>query len=396
MIAYLDMPSGISGDMLLGCLSDAGWPLDELQQIPARLGLPADACVIQRNEVVRGALRATAVTVDAPEQDTHRHLSHIEELIGNSDLSQPVKDKATAVFRRLARAEARVHGTTVEQIHFHEVGAVDAIVDIVGVCAGMYALGIDELYASSFPLGGGWTNSAHGRIPLPAPATLELLAEANAPTRPAPGPGELVTPTGAALICELAEFGQPALRLSRIAVGAGAKEFDWPNVARMWFGTADRGNVEFAVLETNIDDMNPELYQPVREALVRSGALDVWTTSVQMKKGRPGTVLSVLAPVEIEQALSETMIQETTTLGVRAFRVHRYEASRTFETINTEYGPVRVKLKWAHGVLLGAKPEYDDCVRLAAELDIPARIVVERAHSVAQSQFGLGVVGKQK
>lgn len=390
MIGYLDLPSGISGDMFLGCLVDAGWSLEELQRIPARMGLPEDACTIGREDVMRGALRATLVKVDTAETDTHRHLSDIVQLIECADLSSNVCKWSVAVFRRLAQAEAKVHGAGVDEVHFHEVGAVDAIVDIVGVCAGLEALDIRTLHASALPLGPGWTNSAHGQIPLPAPATLELLAAANAPTRPAPGPGELVTPTGAALLCELAEFRQPSMNLQKIAVGAGAKQFDWPNVARLWLGHAESRADNFVVLETNIDDMNPELFPAVRSALVEHGAIDVWTSSVQMKKGRPATVLSVLAAAEQEECVAETMLQQTTTLGVRVQGVRRYEAERNFESVETEYGPVTVKLKRWNGRLLGVKPEYDDCERLAQQHDVPVRVVVEDAQAIANRQFRPG------
>ena len=391
MIAYLDIPSGISGDIFLSCLVDVGWPLEELQDIPRRLGLPSDACLVGREEVLRGAMRATHVTVDTPESHVHRHLADIEGMIAGADLPETVKETSVAVFTRLARAEAHVHGTTADHVHFHEVGAVDAIIDIVGVCAGLHALGIDTLFASPFPLGDGWTNSAHGRIPLPAPATLELLAEADAPTTPAPGPGELVTPTGAALLCELAQFRQPSFRLQRIGIGAGSKEFAWPNVARLWLGAQGDQADEYVVLETNIDDMNPELFPAVRHALERGGALDVWTTPVQMKKERPATMLSVLAPAAMERILSEIIVRETTTLGVRAHRVRRYEAKRTSESLQTEYGPVCVKLKWMQDNVLGAKPEYEDCVRLADKHDVPVRVVLEAAQAAANARFRPGM-----
>lgn len=395
MIGYLDLPSGISGDIFLGCLVDAGWPLEELQQIPLRLKLPLESCRIGQADVMRGALRATHVTVDAAEEYVHRHLSDIAALIEASDLPEPVQARAVAVFARLARAEAKVHGTTVEQIHFHEVGAIDAIVDIAGVCAGLDALGIDSLYASALPLGHGWTNSAHGRIPLPAPATLELLAEANAPARPAPGPGELVTPTGAALICELAVFRQPEMRVRRVAVGAGSKEFDWPNVARLWLGDATSADAALVILETNIDDMSAELYPAVQDALVRAGALDVWSTAALMKKGRPASVLSALVPVDRERSVADAMLRETTTLGVRVHGVQRHEAERDFATVETEYGQVSVKLKRVQGELLGVKPEYEECARLAEAHGVPVRVVVERAQAAANRQYGPGL-GSQR
>ena len=382
MIAYLDLPSGISGDMFLGCLVDAGWPVAALEATIDQLGLPAGTWTLEQKTVMRGPLRATLVDVRAVVGDAHRHLHHIRALIEQSSLPVPIQERALAVFARLAAAESNVHGSTLEEVHFHEVGAIDAIIDIVGVCAGLTALGVERLYASGAPLGEGWTNSAHGRIPLPAPATLALLTAVNAPTRPAPGPGELVTPTGAALLAELAIFHQPRMRLQRIGIGAGQKEFAWPNVARLWLGEpVDEG--QLIQIETNIDDMNPELYAAVSEQLFAGGALDVWMTPIQMKKGRPALLLSVLAPASREQVLAEILLQETTTLGLRVHTVHRHEAQRDFVTVETRYGAVPIKRKWLHNRVVGMKPEYDACLRLAEQQQVPVRVVYEAAVAVA-------------
>lgn len=382
MIAYLDLPSGISGDMFLGCLVDAGWPVAALQATIEQLGLPAGSWTLQQSTVMRGPLRATLVDVRAVVGDAHRHLHHIRDMISQSTLPQPIQARAIAVFTRLATAEANVHGSTLEEVHFHEVGALDAIIDIVGVCAGLAALGVERLYASGAPLGEGWTNSAHGQIPLPAPATLALLTAANAPTRPAPGPGELVTPTGAALLAELATFQQPRMKLQRIGIGAGQKEFAWPNVARLWLGEpVDEG--QLIQLETNIDDMNPELYAAVSEQLFAAGALDVWLTPIQMKKGRPAVLFSVLAPASREQVLAEILLQETTTLGLRVHTVHRHEAQRDFVTVETPYGTVPIKRKWLYNRVVGVKPEYEVCLRLAQAQQVPVRTVYEAASAVA-------------
>ncbi|MCX6046396.1 MAG: nickel pincer cofactor biosynthesis protein LarC [Chloroflexi bacterium] len=382
MIAYLDMPSGISGDMFLGCLIDAGWPLAALQATIEQMALPAGLWSVQADTVMRGALRATLVNVQAAEGDQHRHLSDVGQIIQAGQLPATVQNRAMAVFTRLAQAEASVHGTTVEEVHFHEVGALDAIIDIVGVCAGLHALGIEQLYASGVPLGEGWTMTAHGRVPLPAPATLNLLAAAQAPTRPAPGPGELVTPTGAALLAEFAIFTQPRMQLQRIGMGTGQKDFAWPNVARLWLGEAvDSG--QLVQIETNIDDMNPELYAAVSQNLFAAGALDVWTTPIQMKKGRPGLLLSVLVAAAKETTLADLLLRETTTLGVRVHHVHRHIARREFATVQTTFGAVQVKLKWVNGELLGAKPEYEDCLRLANEYHVPVRQVYEATQAAA-------------
>jgi uncharacterized protein (TIGR00299 family) protein len=394
MIAFLDAPSGISGDMFLGCLVDAGWPLSELHAVVTTMGLSEDDWRITQTEVMRGPLRATLVDVEAHEGHVHRHLSDIRTIINETDLSPTIKANAIAVFTRLAEAEAEVHGMPVESVHFHEVGAIDAIIDIVGVCAGIEALGIQRLYAGSLPLGPGWTQSAHGRIPLPAPATLNLLAAANAATRPAPGPGELVTPTGAALICELANFSQPPMRLEKIAIGAGQKEFEWPNIARLWLGKPESPprdhsphGKKLIQIETNIDDMNPEFYGHVVDQLFAAGALDVWMTPIQMKKQRPGTLLGVLARSEDEDPLSDLILRETTTLGVRIHSVHRHEAERELRTVNTEWGPVRVKLKFVGKKLVGIKPEHDDCRQLATENEIALQAVYETAKENAKHQW---------
>ena len=398
-LAYLDTPSGISGDIFLGCLVDAGWPAAALQTTVEALNLPAASWRIRAQTVMRSSLRATLISVDVTAEETQRHLSDIKEIIETARLPAGVKRRACAVFARLAAAEAHIHDTTPDSVHFHEVGALDAIIDIVGVCAGLHDLAIEPLCASALPLGPGWTGSMHGPLPLPAPATLELLAAVDAPTVPAPGPGELVTPTGAALLSELAEFRRPAMRLRRIGYGAGQKVFDWPNVARLWLGEetteatrkTDRAASDaLVIIETNIDDMSPELYEPVQRRLFDGGALDVWTTAIAMKKGRPGTKLSVLAAEADEHALASLLLRETTTLGVRVYPVRRHIAEREMETVATAYGPVRVKLKRLGGQIVGAKPEFEDCRRLAAASAAPLPTVYAAAQSAASSRIIAG------
>ncbi|HEX2971286.1 MAG TPA: nickel pincer cofactor biosynthesis protein LarC [Tepidisphaeraceae bacterium] len=438
MIGYLDLPSGISGDMFLGCLVDAGWPIDQLRDTLQRLNLPAHSWSVEARSVMKGALRATLVDVQVAEgpdahhhppaveqghshshdhphhphehahhdhshshsptpaehHHAHRNLSDVRAIIEAADLPAAVKARAIAVFTRLAVAEAKVHGSTLDQVHFHEVGALDAIVDIVGTVAGVHALGIDQLYASAIPLGDGWVKTAHGQLPLPAPATLELLAGASVPTRPAPGPGELVTPTGAALLAELATFQQPAMRIQKIALGAGQRELSWPNIARLWLGTAPSvaepvpaSTAPFVQIETNIDDMNPQLYGAISDRLFAAGARDVWLTPMQMKKGRPGVTLSVLADAEHERTLAELVLAETTTLGVRVHPMHRYEARREMRTVETAFGAIPVKLKWVGDKLCGAMPEYEDCRRCAESHHLPVRMVYEAALAAAHDAF---------
>jgi uncharacterized protein (TIGR00299 family) protein len=378
MLAYLDLPSGLSGDMFLACLLDAGWPPASLRRVLEQMELPSHNWSVQTESVMRGPLRAMLVHVQVQEGGQHRHLSDVRRIIEAARLPAPVVRRAVGVFTRLAEAEAAVHGIAVEDVHFHEVGALDAIVDIVGVCAGLHELGVTALFASAVPLGEGWVNSAHGRIPAPAPATLALLARVNAPTRPAPGPGELLTPTGAALLAEFATFQQPHMHLQRIGVGAGQKDFSWPNVARLMLGEPVESG-SYVQIETNIDDMNPELYAAVSQSLFAAGALDVWFTPIQMKKGRPGVLFSVLAPAGRETALAGILLRETTTLGVRVHAVHRHEARRTFAAVQTDYGEIQVKLKWIDDAVAGAKPEYEDCLRVAQARGVPVRLVYEAA-----------------
>ena len=391
-LAYLDTPSGISGDIFLGCLVDAGWPLASLRAAVESLNLPDGSWRIHAQSVSQGSIRATRIHVEAADEAAERRLAKVSEILEAASLPDQVTRRARAVFSRLAAAEAKIHGTRPEEVHFHEVGALDAIIDIVGVCAGLHDLEIETLYASALPLGPGWGSSMHGRIPLPAPATLELLAAVGAPTAPAPGPGELVTPTGAALLAELAQFRQPELHLRRIGYGAGQKVFDWPNVARLWIGeefgeaavqTAREPTESLVVIETNIDDMNPELFEPVQRRLFDAGALDVWTTAIGMKKSRPGTLLRVLAPPALEPALAALLLRETTTLGVRVHPVRRHVAERDATTVATPFGPVRVKVKRVEGKAVGAKPEFDDCQALAAATGTPLPAVYAAALAAA-------------
>jgi uncharacterized protein (TIGR00299 family) protein len=388
MIAYLDLPSGISGDIFIGCLLDAGWPLERLRAAIGLLKVPAEEYALNATTVMKGPLRATLADIQTTEAEAHRHLGDIEGIINASDLPAIVKQNAMAVFTRLADAEAKVHGTTRDKIHFHEVGAMDAIIDIVGACAGLHDLGIAKLYASPLPLGAGWANTAHGKIPLPAPATLELLAAAKAPVRPAPGPGEWVTPTGAALVAQLATFGQPPMTLEKIGTGAGRKDAPWPNVARLWLGQplGTPGKGEMVQLETNIDDMNPQLYSAVSDKLFAAGAKDVWFTPIHMKKNRPAVMLSALAPAAMEEPLAHMIMQETTTLGVRVHALdHRHEARREMRDVQTPWGTVRAKVKFLNEHPAGITPEYDDCKALADKHNLPLKQVLDAANAAAQA-----------
>lgn len=366
MIAYFDCFSGLSGDMALGALVDAGLPLETLQEQLARLGLTGYRLAAHRRQDYGISGTRVEVLVDTASQP-ERRLAEIVSLLETSRLEPAVVARARAVFERLARAEARVHGVRPEEVHFHEVGAADAIVDIVGVVAGLQALGVTRVFASSLPLGGGAVQTRHGLLPLPAPGTLEILAEVGAPTRPVATDRELVTPTGAALLAELATFEQPPLRIRRVGYGYGRHQLPWPNCARLWLGEPEQVPAireELAVLETNLDDMTPEQLGYVMERLFAAGALDVYFQPLYMKKNRPGVLLGVIArPVQVT-TLTALVLAETSTLGVRVSRLERYAAERVERSVETPFGTVRVKVKrLADREVLA--PEYEDAARLA-------------------------------
>ncbi|HEY3081697.1 MAG TPA: nickel pincer cofactor biosynthesis protein LarC [Chloroflexota bacterium] len=368
MIAYLDCYSGISGDMALGALVDAGLDLDELRGALARL--PVEGYRLEAAHLVSHGIGGTRLSVVLEETaQTHRHLAEIEALIGRAGLADAVKARAVAVFRRLAEAEARVHGEPVERVHFHEVGALDAIVDVVGTVWGLARLGVETVYVSPLPTGSGKVRSAHGLIPVPAPATLELARRAGAPLVPSTADAELTTPTGAALATTLGTFRQPAMAVERIGYGFGRKELPWANALRLWVGRSvgsSAGQDEVSVLEANLDDSTPELLGAAMERLFAAGALDVYFTPIQMKKNRPATTLAVICPVELEPALAAAILAETSSLGVRVQRMRRYKAERWSSAVETPWGAIRVKVKSLDG-RLSAAPEYDDCVRVAGE-----------------------------
>ena len=366
-IAYVDCFSGISGDMFLAALLDAGLSLELLQSEIDKLNLP-EKVRLELTETHKGALRAASLEVIAPHSHHHRHLSDILNIIDSSALAEAVKQTAARIFTLLGEAEARVHGEPIEHIHFHEVGALDSIVDIVGAAVGLQALGIDRLYASPLPYGAGQVQTDHGALPLPAPATLEVMRLAKAPLVPSQAQVELVTPTGAAILGVLATFERPELVVTAVGIGAGKRDLPWANILRLMLGESpSTGRQDMVQMETNIDDMNPQFFGHVMECLFAAGAMDVYLTPIYMKKNRPGTLLGVIARRQDEAALANVILSETSTLGLRVIPVYRYEAQRQFQQVDTPFGSVRVKVKLLDGRLLQAVPEYDDCVRLAAE-----------------------------
>src|SRR5487761_83249 len=378
-IAYLDCPSGISGDMLLGALLGAGAPEDRLRAMLATI--PLGPYKFKTSQVVRAGLAGNRVEITTPEPQPHRHLSHIEKLLTESGLSHGAREKALAVFRRLAEAEGKLHAQPIEKVHFHEVGAVDAILDIAGACAGLELLGISELWCSPLNVGGGSIKAAHGTLPVPAPATAELLR--GIPVYSSGIEGELVTPTGAALVSTLAvHFGSlPPMSIESIGYGAGTQDFPGhPNLARLMVGEKtekpDAASDTVAVIQASVDDMSPQIYAYFMEQALASGALDVSCSPAQMKKNRPGLELTVLCAPEHVERLAGIIFEQTTTLGLRIQEARRIILERETVSVETPYGAVCVKVARRKGRVMNAAPEYEDCQRIARESSVPLKEVM--------------------
>lgn len=362
--------------MLLGALVDLGLPLEVLQAELQKMDLFGYELEAERQ--VRVGISGTRLHVrDLAQAHPARHLPHIRQLLEDSRLSPAVRTKSLAVLERLARAEARVHGIPVEKVHFHEIGAVDTLVDVVGFVAGLEHLDVERVYASPVPLGSGFVQTEHGLLPVPAPATAALLAEVSAPVCPHPAQTEILTPTAAALLAELATFGLPPMRVRAVGYGFGTKELPWPNAVRAWLGEPADATARETVylLECNLDDAPGEVLGYAMERLFAAGALDVWFTPVQMKKNRPGVVLSALARPEQADALAAVILRETPTLGVRMRLVERIVADRRERAVEIPWGQVRVKEKWLDGRKVAVSPEYEDCARIARERGIPLQDV---------------------
>ena len=387
---YCDCFSGISGDMFLAAAIDAGYPATQLHGELRKLQLPAFTG-IDVTRVQRGAISALRLEFRIADQEKaqHRHLAEIDGIIARSNLPDQVKDTAQTIFANLAKAEAKVHGIPVEAVHFHEVGADDAILDIVGAAVVLHHLQIEKIYTSALPLGSGTVNTQHGMLPVPAPATLELLRACGGRVRPAPGEGELVTPTGAAILSTLADFSQPSMKVEKVGVGAGKKEFSWPNILRVIIGDL---TVEspLVLLETNIDDMNPEFYGFLFERLFAEQALDVFLTPIMMKKNRPATKISVLARAAQEPTLVKILLDETSTLGVRKIPIERYEAERAETSVQTTWGMVRIKVKRLQGLEnVQVSPEYEDCAAIARQSGVPLIEIYQQALALARKKYNL-------
>jgi len=382
-LAYFDCFSGISGDMTLGALVDAGCNLELLRS--GLQGLQVPGWTISSEKVWKNGMSATFVRVLTEDQSKHRSLSAILEIFDTSQLSEQVKKNAAAIFRKLGEAEASVHDVPLEKINFHEVGAVDAIVDIVGACIGFESLGIQKFACSALNVGGGTAKMAHGILPVPAPATAKLLQ--GKPTYSNGVQRELVTPTGAAIVSTLCDtFGpQPAMSVTSIGYGAGAADLEGqPNVLRIMIGEAAEKIVpgydqEITVIEANLDDMNPQIYGYFQEKALAAGALDIYTTPVQMKKNRPGTLLTILCKPADTNALMELVFAETTTFGARTYRARRRTLPRESVNVHTQYGDVRVKLSRVNGHIQHVAPEFEDCRKLALENNVPLQRVISDA-----------------
>jgi pyridinium-3,5-bisthiocarboxylic acid mononucleotide nickel chelatase len=388
-IAYLDCHSGISGDMFLGAMLDAGLSLETLETELAALPITGYELIAEtvQDKGIRGA-RFTVLL--AEQEQPARRLSDIAAVLEASTLTAPVRKNALAIFQCLAEAEAAVHGTSLEEVHFHEVGAIDALIDIAGAAIAIESLGLTQLYASPLPLSSGHVKTAHGLLPVPAPATLEILSRVAAPWKPCLAEGEMVTPTGAAILATLARFETPSIVIERVGYGFGQKSFPWPNCLRLCLGRAagflnadaeEQADTDWVtVIESNIDNMSGELLGDLMEKLLGAGALDVSFTPIQMKKNRPAVMLTLICAVEEGDRLAQMVLREANTLGVRVQQTQRLKAQRAQERIDTAIGSIVVKVKRLGPRIISASPEYEECRRIASERNMP----LEEVYAVAQ------------
>lgn len=381
-IAYVQCPTGVAGDMLLGALCDAGLPFDYLVRQLQRLGLSDEYDLIM-TKVHKQGQQGIKVDVNLKvSHHHHRHLPEIEQIIKQANLPDAVTKHSLAVFGTLAKAEGAVHGISPQKVHFHEVGATDAIIDIVGACIGFDYLGITEIYCSPLPTGGGTVTAAHGRLSVPVPAVLELFKYAQVPIYSNGIERELVTPTGAAIMVSLAQsFGHaPSMNLLTTGRGAGTIDLPIPNLLQLWVGEKSAVIAEeVAVLETQIDDLNPQIFGYLFECLLEGGALDVFTQPVTMKKSRLGTLLTVISPLSKVVICEGIIFRETSTLGIRKQIQSRSILQREFKTVTTPYGEVRVKLGVTGAGIVNIQPEYEDCVTLAKTSGLPLKTIMLEA-----------------
>ena len=385
-IAYLQCPTGIAGDMCLGALVDGGVSLEYLIKQLKSLGIDSEY-QLRAEKIRRNGQIATKVHVDLldvnQDHSSARHLPEIVQLITQADLPPKVKEQSLQIFQQLAVAEGAVHGIAPEKVHFHEVGATDAIIDIVGTCLGLDYLGIERLSCSALPTGGGTVKAAHGRLPVPVPAVLKLWELRQVPVYHNGIDRELVTPTGAAIAVTLAEdFGAPPqLKIERIGLGAGSHDLPIPNILRLWIGesVAAYPLENIAVLETQIDDLNPQAIAYTLDRLLEAGALDVFTQAIGMKKSRTGFLLTVISHPEKLALCQEIIFRETTTLGIRYFTQQRAILEREIQEVETIYGKIRVKVAMQGQEIINIQPEYEDCAKLARKFAQPWQLIQQTA-----------------
>ena len=393
-VAHFDCFSGISGDMVLGAVIDAGVPVDSIRAALASLGLPI---TLEVERVIRCGFAATKATVVAADQEDYRFLPDVEAILAEGSLSPRQRDLALAIFRKLAAAEAAVHGMPLERVHFHEVGALDSIADIVGAAVGLDLLGVDRFTSSPVPTGTGTVKAAHGLMPVPTPGTLELLK--GVPLAASKVEFELTTPTGAAILTSVvSEYTEsPVMTVDRIGHGAGTKDFlDRPNILRLLVGETQQErravpspeHDTITVLETNLDDVAPEIIGYCTERLFAAGALDVFTVQGQMKKGRPGFLLSVICEPGKVNDLEAILFRETGTFGIRRHAAGRSKLQRETSSIQTPWGPVKVKRGWRADGFEIITPEYEDCARIAREQNVPLRTVYQAVSRAAEVRSG--------
>ncbi|HET9660257.1 MAG TPA: nickel pincer cofactor biosynthesis protein LarC [Thermomicrobiales bacterium] len=392
-IALFDPYSGASGDMVLGALVDLGLPIDELRR-HLRMVLP-DGWNIQAETVEQNSVHGTRVRIELHDDQPQRDWADIRGMIEASALPDGMKTRALAIFTLVAEAEAHVHRTPLDRVHFHEVGAVDSIVDICGAAIGFELLGIERAFTLPVRTGQGFVKTSHGLLPAPAPATTEIIARCRIPIA-APGPAaddvlaELLTPTGAAIIGALATQVEHPFTPSAVGYGFGSMQLPWPNALRLLLSDSAEPDApaDELLLETNIDDMNPQAFELLTERLYEAGALEVWLAPVIMKKSRPATVVSLLAPARLRSELERVILENSTSLGVRSMAIDRTKADRAFETVATRFGEVALKLKIVDDRILSAMPEYDDCARLARESGATFGDIWDEAHRIGERFVG--------
>jgi hypothetical protein len=371
-VAYIDCVAGASGDMLLGALLDLGLPLSYLEKTIKKIHLPFR---LEVEQTMRGSIGAIRVKVNVEEKGVVRTWPSIEEIIRKSRLEKEIKESALKALLLLAQAEANIHRVNIDQVHFHEIGALDTLVDVVGVISGFHYFQVKEIFCSLVPTGVGMVKTEHGLLPLPPPATLEILK--GVPTYSLNIQAELTTPTGASLLKTLcSQFGKfPLMKIEKTGYGAGSRDLEIPNVLRIILGEKISPESDVVLIETNLDDISPEIIGYLKGLLFEAGAVDVWTTPIQMKKERPGVALSAIVPLPFKERVIEKIFEESTTLGVRITPLERVVLSREVIEVETSYGKGKVKIAWREGKIISVSAEYEDCVKLAKKAGVPLKKV---------------------